>query len=603
MCGIIGFTGEGFSVDNLIAGLKGLEYRGYDSAGVSALVGERLVTLKTAGRVKKLAEKVEKSEFFGASAMIGHTRWATHGAPTETNAHPQVSADGLFAVVHNGIVENAEELREELIKDGVRFASDTDTEVIPNLFSKYFNGDLKETAVKTFSKLKGSFAVCLICKGLGGRMVAAAKDSPLAVGISEKRCVLSSDAHLLGSLAEEIYRLESREFAVIDGNRAEFFGSDGKRVNKSPANLTGGAEKTGKEGFPHYMLKEMFEQPQAVRETLGAFIKDGRIGFEEFGLSSVQNYDKLLILGCGSAYNAGLVGKAVTERLSGLPTEVCLASEYRYGAVPTDQKTLCVAVSQSGETADTVSAVKEAKKRGAFVVALVNNPHTLLSAHADLTLLTRAGREVAVATTKCYSAQLAVFYLLGIFFGVQKGKVSEEEERKLVKELLSLPEKIEKCLELSEKACDLAGEISGFGSVFFIGRGIDALTSAECSLKLKEISYIHSEAYAAGELKHGSIALIEEGTSVFALCSEERLAQKTESNLREVEARGGKVVISATKGVKVGRNPTFELPETNPLFSPSLQVIPFQFLAYHTALLRGNNPDKPRNLAKSVTVE
>lgn len=601
MCGIIGFAGEGFSVNDLITGLKGLEYRGYDSAGLSALVDERFHTVRSVGRVKTLGAKVQKSDFFGASAMIGHTRWATHGAPTEENAHPQTSCDGRFVVVHNGIIENAEELRRELAEEGVIFKSETDTEVIPNLFSKYFRGDPKEAAVKTFGRLEGSFAVCLMGKMLKGVIIAAAKDSPLAVGVGDKKCALSSDAFLLGAFSNEIYRLEKGEFAVIEGNRAEFFSSDGTKHQKSPVNLTGGCEQNQKEGFPHFMMKEMFEQPRAVRETLDAFIKNGRVCLEEYGLGSVMQFDKLLILGCGSAYNAGLVAKMVIERLAGLPTEVCIASEYRYTNVPTDKNTLCVAVSQSGETADTVAAAKQAKKGGATVVALVNNPHTLLSAHCDITLMTRAGREVAVATTKCYSAQLAVFYLLGIFLGVQRGGLSAEEEASLVAELLSLPEKIGKCLTLSEQTVDIAKGISGEGSVFFIGRGVDALTAAECSLKLKEISYLHSEAYAAGELKHGSIALVEKGTRVFALCSEASLAPKLISNIREVEARGGRVSVSTTEGMV--QSAEIVLPSVNPLFSPSLQVIPFQFLAYHTALIRGNDPDKPRNLAKSVTVE
>lgn len=608
MCGIVGFTGKKQAADFLIKGLERLEYRGYDSAGIAVLDGKRLTLAKTTERIKNLAEKTENGKSLKGSLGIGHTRWATHGAPTEVNAHPHLSSDGKFAVVHNGIIENYTTLRDGLRAEGVSFVSETDTEVIPQLLSKLYNGNLFETVAKTASMLEGSYALGIICTDYPNTLVALRKFSPLIIGLSENANYIASDATALVTETREVLYPEDGEIAIITPEGVKLFNGEGKTVNRSSSFINWDISAAEKGGYSHFMIKEIHEQPQTVRRTVQSRLKNGKIEFEglKLGVDKLKKIEKAEIVACGSAYHAGMVGKYVFEDLLRLPTTVDYASEYRYRNPITSEKTLTIIISQSGETADTLAALKEAKRRGSHTLAIVNVVGSSIAKAADDVIYTLAGPEIAVATTKGYSTQLAVLYLFAVWAADLLKTASKARLEEIISELSRLPELMERVLQSEPEIKELARKCGKPDSLFFIGRNIDYAVALEASLKLKEISYIHSEAYAAGELKHGTISLIEEGRSVMALAAYGELFDKLLSNIREVSARGARVTACATEdntGIASVADDVFYIPKTDPMLTASLEVLPFQLYAYYAALYNGCDIDKPRNLAKSVTVE
>jgi len=604
MCGIIGFAGKGNASTVLLKGLSKLEYRGYDSAGITLLENNRFSTYKTTKRIESLKSKIDSEGEIG----IGHTRWATHGAPTAENAHPHLSENGKFAVVHNGIIENYQELKSELIGEGFTFKSETDTEVIPQLLEKYYNGDIKEAVLKTVSRLKGAFALGILCIDYPDLIVGVKNFSPLIIGIGESQNLIASDILALRKNAEKTLSLEDGEIVLLTSSDAVIYSFNGIKITRRTQELNQTLADSEKGEYPHFMLKEIMEQPDAIRRALSGRVVEGEIYFENSGLTAerLKNINLIQIAACGSAYHAALVGKYVLEELLRIPVLADHASEFRYRNPVVDEKTLTVVISQSGETADTLAALKEAKRRGSYTLAIVNVPESTIAKAADEVLLTNAGPEIAVATTKGYTTQLCLLYLLAIKMASLLDTADKKYILSLIKELNLIPQKISKCLKLEADIAEKSRLITEAKSVFFIGRNIDYATSLEAGLKLKEISYIHSESYPSGELKHGTISLIEVGTPVFALCCYERLLEKQLSNIKEVTARGGKVICCVTENnpicdPELGIN--FAVPETDPLFTAVLEVIPFQLLAYYTALHKGLDIDKPRNLAKSVTVE
>lgn len=608
MCGIIGYTGKRQAAPVLLEGLKRLEYRGYDSAGIAVEKNGRLHISKVSGRIANLCEKTENGVLLPGCSGIGHTRWATHGAPTDVNAHPHMSCDGQFSVVHNGIIENYLPLREELMSKGYSFASQTDTEVIVHLLEMYYEGSLKECVMKTAARLEGSYALGVLCADHPGKLVAVREASPLILGIGVGENFFASDVTALVSYTRNALYLEDGEFAEITPENINVFNCTGAVVHKPVSRITWSIEAAEKGGYEHFMLKEIMEQPRAVKAALTPRIQNGRIHLDDFAYSAdeLQKIDKIMITACGSAYYAGCAGKYTLEKLTHLPVDVQLASELRYAQPQVDDHTLLIVLSQSGETADTIAAMKECQRLGAKTLAIVNVVGSTIAKLADHTLYTWAGPEIAVATTKGYTTQLTVLYLLAVFIGYTLKWISDAEHDRLLAELEMLPKRIQETLHMNSKLSDLAEKFRTSQSIFFIGRNTDYAAALEGALKMKEISYIHAEAYAAGELKHGTIALIDEGQHVIALCCNESIAEKTMNNIVEVKARGAQVLAISEKGNRAvfsHADNVICIPSIDPLFQIVVELIPLQLLAYHTAKVRECDIDKPKNLAKSVTVE
>lgn len=608
MCGIVGFVGNKKAAPILLDGLEKLEYRGYDSAGIAVIENENIDVFKTTGRIKTLVEMTNGGVDIGGSIGIGHTRWATHGAPSDKNAHPHLSRNKQFAVVHNGIIENFLLLREELENNGFIFRSETDTETVANLIEYYYRGDFLAAVQKTVSRLEGSYSLGIINKEDPDTLIAVKHLSPLIVGVGEGENFVGSDVTALVSHTKKVMYLDDGEIAVLNRDGVAIYDESGKPVEREISEVNWNIEAAEKGGYSHFMLKEIMEQPKAVRDTILPRIKDGKVYFEGLNLTDedIKNFNRIIITACGSASYAGQVAKYVFEEILRIPVEVDLASELRYRNPVVDEKTLLIVISQSGETADTIAAMKEVKKRGAKVVSIVNVVGSTIAKLSDDVLYTWAGPEIAVATTKGYSTQLALLYLFGIYCAGVLGTKSDSEVKELVSDVMKLPDQIEKALKMNSKIPALAKEFHKCQSLFFIGRNIDYAVSMEGSLKLKEISYIHSEAYAAGELKHGTISLIDEGRLVIALACYEKLFDKLMSNIKEVKSRGAKVLAEAVEGntaILTEADEALFVPKTNPLFQASVEVIPLQLFAFYVAKENGCDIDKPRNLAKSVTVE
>ena len=607
MCGIVGFTGEQSAAPILLDGLKKLEYRGYDSAGIAVMDDKVIAVSKVRGRIASLCEKTQDGAAVKGKTGIGHTRWATHGAPTEENAHPHLSNDGRFAVVHNGIIENYIALREELIRDGYHFESETDTEVIVHLIEKYFNGSVREALIKTTNRLRGSYALGVICNDHPGTMYAVREASPLIIGVGTGENYFASDVTALVAHTRNVIYLEDGEFAKIEPDRIKVFDCLGQVIQKKVTRITWDVQAAEKGGYEHFMLKEIKEQPAAVKATIAPRIRDGKVVFDEFDISADELKDirKIVITACGSAYYAGCSGKYVLEKLAHIPVEVVLASELRYGDPIIDEHTLLIVISQSGETADTIAAMKECKQKGAKTVAVVNVVGSTVAKLADHTVYTLAGPEIAVATTKGFTTQVTVLYLLAMYFGEKLGYVADDYGR-YIEALQELPRHIQQAIDMNPNVEALAKKYHASSSLFFIGRNTDYAVALEGALKMKEISYLHAEAYAAGELKHGTIALIEEHQPVIALCCNTRIMEKTLSNIVEVKARGAEVLALTfrdnQKILSVADDLLF-IPTVDPIFSAVVEVVPLQLLAYYVAKENGCDIDKPKNLAKSVTVE
>ncbi len=597
MCGIVGYIGKRQATSILLHGLKKLEYRGYDSVGI-AVLNREIRVVKAKGRIENL---LSRTSGLTGNCGIGHTRWATHGEPSESNAHPHQSSDGKVTLVHNGILENYVEIKEELTTLGYVFRSETDTEVIANFLARRISlGDSPTDALRAFmGRARGSYALSVLFQDFPNYIYAVRKDSPLIVGVGEGETCLASDVSALLALTNKIYYVGNREIVALTSEQAIFFDEQEKVLLKTPTEITWKDENTEKGGYPHFMLKEIYEQPHAVYNTLQAFERARLMNAE---LSKIE---QLYIVACGSAYHAGVVTAHAIETLANIPVRVTLASEFRYGNPLLTARTLVVIISQSGETADSLAALREAKSRGVKTLAVVNVRGTSIDREADRVLYTMAGPEIAVATTKAYSTQLLVGYLLALELAKAHDKMTEEKYARLYRELQALPRKMEEILQKGEALKKVARRLTDAASIFFIGRGTDFAVSLEGSLKMKEISYIHSEAYAAGELKHGTLSLIEEGVWTVATLTQSRLAEKTLSNIMEVKSRGGKILVIATEGIPVGEiaDEKIVLPKIEELFSASLAVLPMQLLSYFVCLERGFDVDKPRNLAKSVTVE
>ena len=609
MCGIIGYVGREQAAPILLHGLEKLEYRGYDSAGVAVYDGMSIEIAKAKGKLCVLADKIRGGADIPGTIGIGHTRWATHGRPSDLNAHPQVSGSEKFAVVHNGIIENYSVLRDFLLERGFHFVSDTDTEVVAQLIEFFYEGDFPAAVAKTLRKIEGSYALAILCRDFPDRILAVCKDSPLAVGFGKNENFIASDIPAVLDRTRDFCRLEENEIAVVRQNDVTICGRDGKIISRKPVRISWDISAAEKGGYDHFMEKEIMEQPKAVRDTVSPRIKDGRIVLDDIVLTEEQLRDirKIDVIACGSAYHAGVAAKYVLEEFTRIPVEIEVSSEFRYRRPIVDKSVLALVISQSGETADTLAALREAKRRGARTISIVNVVGSLIANESKDVLYTWAGPEVAVATTKGYSAQLAVVYLLAIYIADKLGILSEKEYASYVSQLGELPEKIEKTLNDNREAAKaLAAGFCGAKDVFFIGRNLDYAIALEGALKLKEIAYLHSEAYAAGELKHGTISLIEEGTLVVALATQQRLFGKMMSNIREVKARGAVVLgLTTEKNWQIKKETDFHfyIPKFCERMMPSLAVVPLQMFAYYLASLKGCDIDKPRNLSKSVTVE
>lgn len=605
MCGIMGYTGNNDATPILIEGLKRLEYRGYDSAGI-AVKNQDVIVIKEKGRIETLEQSVEKIKPKGTLG-IGHTRWATHGIPDKANAHPHSSMNGIVTLVHNGIIENYIEIKNELIEKGYKFKSETDTEVIAQLFDYLYNGDAISTLIKTAEQLEGSYAIAMIVKGYNDRIFATKKDSPLVIGKGENQNFLASDIPAILPYTKDCYIVKDNEFLEISKDNIKVFDKTGnqKEINIQKINLT--SDSAQKNGYDYFMQKEIFEQPKAVKDTISPLIKNGKVNLPfDFPENFIQNLNKINIVACGSAFHVGVAGKYIIEEMTRLPVNVDIASEFRYRNPIIHKNDLCIFISQSGETADTLASLREAKKHGSFTLSIVNVPFSTIARESDGVIYTNAGAEIAVATTKAFSAQLSVIYVLSAFLSQEKGIINEYELEKFTGEILSLPEKIQNALECDLVTKELAEKISQKQNVFFIGRGIDYPLCLEGALKLKEISYIHCEGYGAGELKHGTISLIEEGTVVVAIATDDTLYNKMISNIKEVRSRGAfviAVVKTNAENINEIADEVIFVPETLKHLSPSLTVVPLQLLAYHTTVKKCLDVDKPRNLAKSVTVE
>jgi len=608
MCGIVGYIGDRDATPILINGLKKLEYRGYDSAGIAVYCDEEIKVRKAKGRISRLEESL-KDFYINGNLGIGHTRWATHGEPSDINSHPHVNMSGSIAIVHNGIIENYLTLKEWLQEKGYSFVSETDTEVVAHLIDYNYKGDLLKAVLDTVNQLEGSYALGVISKEEPDKLIAVRKDSPLIVGLGNGENFIASDIPAILEHTRNIYVLNDREIAVITKESVEVYDNYGRRVEKEVYTVNWDIESAEKGGYKHFMIKEINEQPRAIRDTLRGRINDkGEVVLDEISLikEEISKIKKIFITACGTAYHAGVVGKYVIEKMARIPVEVDIASEFRYRNPIVEEDSLTIVISQSGETADTIAALREAKSKGSKVIAITNVVGSSVAREAHSVLYTWAGPEIAVASTKAYITQLVAIYLIGIYLAEKKGLIGEDQVKALTNELKTLPDKVQKVLDNEEVIQKLADENFNVRDTFFIGRGLDYAVSLEGSLKLKEISYIHSEAYAAGELKHGTLALIEKGTLVIALATQKELFDKMMSNIKEVKARGGKVVGITCEGSheieKVVDIPIY-IPSSLSDFMPVIAVVPLQLLAYYMAVARGCDVDKPRNLAKSVTVE
>ena len=608
MCGIVGFTGSQNAAPILLDGLKKLEYRGYDSAGIAVLGEKGIHMVKASGMIKNLDAKIKGGAALPGHAGIGHTRWATHGEPTDVNAHPHMSNDNKFAVVHNGIIENYAQLREELKGKGFQFKSETDTEVIVHLMDMYYEGDLKKAVLKTISRLEGAYALGILCSEEGGRIVAARQSAPLIVGVGIGENYFASDVTALVAHTKNVIYMEDGEIADITPENITIYDTTGKVLEKTVTRIAWDIAAAEKGGYEHFMLKEIMEQPHAIKSTIEPRIKDGEIVLDDFSLSDedLKQINKIMITACGSAFYAGSVGKYVIEELCRIPVEADLASELRYRNPLVDEHTLLVVVSQSGETADTIAAMKECKARGARVLAIVNVVGSTIAKLADDVVYTWAGPEIAVATTKGYTTQDAVMDMLAVYLARRLGRLDDAQNKELVDAILQFPSLIQRSIDLNPNLPALAEKYHSHNDVFFIGRNLDYAASMEGSLKLKEISYLHSEAYAAGELKHGTIALIEKGRPVVALACYETLFDKMMSNIKEVKARGAQVlavVLEGNRQIFAEADDVIFVPRTKEIFNTLPEIVPLQLFAYYVAKANGCAIDKPKNLAKSVTVE
>lgn len=608
MCGIVGFTGKAQAAGFLINGLEMLEYRGYDSAGVAVLNGGEFQIEKTTERIKNLAEKTDDGKTIHGTIGIGHTRWATHGVPSEVNAHPHTSGDKKFAVVHNGIIENYIQLKEELKADGVEFVSETDTEVIPHLLRKYYDGDFFAAVTQAVSRLEGSYALGILCADYPDTLIAVRNFSPLIIGLSQNANYIASDVTAIVSHTKEVLYIEDGEIAVLTPDSVKLYDPDKNEISHKHSVIDWDILAAEKGGYDHFMMKEIMEQPNAVKQTVESRLKGREIVFDGLKLNEekLRSITNIEIVACGSAYHAGMVGKCVFEEMLRIPTNVEYASEFRYRNPIVNENTLTIVISQSGETADTLAALKEAKKRGSHILSVVNVVGSSIANASDDVIYTWAGPEIAVATTKGYTTQLSVLYLIAIWAARLLKTMDSARIEKIFDDLCLLPESMERVILEEAKIKGMAKHCGDQQSLFFIGRNMDYAVSLEASLKLKEISYIHSEAYAAGELKHGTISLIEQGRTVIALACYEELFEKLLSNVKEVKARGAYVIACAMEGhteIAKEAEDVIYIPKIDPLLLASLEVIPFQIYAYYVALYKGCDIDKPRNLAKSVTVE
>jgi glucosamine--fructose-6-phosphate aminotransferase (isomerizing) len=614
MCGIVGFIGQEQAAPILLDGLVHLEYRGYDSAGVAVISAQgKLQVEKAVGRLKVLSEQIHGGADLEGCIGLGHTRWATHGAPNIINSHPHVSENGKFAVIHNGIIENYVEIKEFLIGQGIRFKSETDTEVVAQLLEFYYNEchDFLEAVGRVLRRIEGAYALGMLCADCPDRIIAARKDAPLLLGYGKGCNFLASDVTAIIKHTRDVAYMEDGEVAVLTREGIEVYDALEQKVEKKHFTIDWEVSAAEKGGYQHFMLKEIMEQPEALRRAISPRIKDGRVIFDDLKLpvEKMREFTRIFIVACGSSYHVGMIGKYNLEHLLRRNVEVVLASEFRYSDPIVDDQSLVIVISQSGETLDTMAALREAKKRGGYILSIVNVVGSSIARESDDVLYTWAGPEIAVATTKAYSTQLAVLDMIGLAFGEALGTVKKEEYNEAVAELQKLPEKMEQFLasESCEAIPKYASQYFNHNSVFFIGRNLDYALGLEGSLKLKEISYIHSEAYASGELKHGTISLIEDGTLVIALGTYAPLFDKAMSNVVEVKARGADVLALATESHRGEMAKTVEnvitIPDTAQMLLPSLGVVPLQLLAYYIALQRGCDIDKPRNLAKSVTVE
>ena len=608
MCGIVGFTGKQNAAPILLEGLKKLEYRGYDSAGIAVAQDGVISVSKVSGRIANLCEKTEDGKTLPGFSGIGHTRWATHGAPTDANAHPHMSCDGRFSVVHNGIIENYMALREELTANGYTFSSQTDTEVIVHLVEMYYDGDFKAAVMKATSRLEGSYALGVLCSDCPGKIMAVREASPLILGIGVGENFFASDVTALVAYTRNALYLDDGEFAELTPESITVYDCTGTVIHKPVSRITWSIEAAEKGGYEHFMLKEIMEQPRAVKAALAPRVHGNHVQLDDFSFTAeeLRSIRKIVITACGSAYYAGCAGKYAIEKLCHIPVDVQLASELRYGEPQIDSGTLLIVLSQSGETADTIAAMKECQSLGAKTLAIVNVVGSTIAKLVDHTLYTWAGPEIAVATTKGYTTQLSVLYLFAVYAAHTMGLLPEQEYTRLIGELQSIPQKIQQALDMNAALPQLAKKYNAGHSVFYIGRNTDYAVALEGALKMKEISYIHAEAYAAGELKHGTIALIDEGQSVIAICCNSRIAEKTMSNIVEVKARGAQVLALAVKGnraILAQADDVIYIPDLDPLFQAVVEIVPLQLLAYYVAKENGCDIDKPKNLAKSVTVE
>ncbi|MCD8332090.1 MAG: glutamine--fructose-6-phosphate transaminase (isomerizing) [Oscillospiraceae bacterium] len=612
MCGIVGYVGASQAAPVLLAGLEKLEYRGYDSAGIAVRDGEKpAVVVKAKGRLKNLVEKTNGGGTLPGCCGIGHTRWATHGEPSENNAHPHTSDDGNVVAVHNGIIENYQELRDKLTRKGYRFYSDTDTEVAVKLIDYYYKkyeGTPVDAINHAMVRIRGSYALAVMFRAYPGQLYAARKDSPLVLGTAGGDCYMASDVPAILKYTRSVYYLGDLETARLAQGEITFYNLDGDEVQREPSEIQWDAAAAEKAGYEHFMLKEIHEQPKALRDTLQSVWKDGGVDLSAVGLEDeeLRSVSRIYIVGCGSAYHVGVAAQHVLEELARIPVQVELASEFRYRHPVLEKTGLVIVISQSGETADTLAALREAKEQGTATLGIVNVVGSTIAREADKVFYTLAGPEIAVATTKAYSAQLMACYCLAIRFGQARGLLGQERLDELCGELQVLPEKIERVLEDKERLQWFASKYANARDMFFIGRGMDYAISQEGSLKMKEISYIHSEAYAAGELKHGTISLIEENTLVIGVLTQPGLYEKTLSNMQEVKSRGAYLMGLTFYGnyeLEDTVNFVVYVPKTDPLFAASLAIVPLQLLGYYVSVAKGLDVDKPRNLAKSVTVE
>lgn len=610
MCGIVGYLGSRKAAEVIVEGLSKLEYRGYDSAGVAVnnSNGEELDIRKFKGRLSVLAEDLEENPIDG-NLGIGHTRWATHGEPSDVNSHPHFNQAKTIAVVHNGIIENYMEIKEELISEGVKFESQTDTEVIAHLVDKYYEGNLLDAVYKTISKLRGAYALGVICKEHGNELVAVRKDSPLVVGVGEGENFIASDIPALLKYTRDVYFLENGEIVHLKDENVTVYDSNRNLVEKEVFHVTWDVEAASKGGYDYFMSKEIHEQPTGVRETLERRLDDnGSIVLDSINISKedLDKINKVYIVACGTAYNAGLLGKYAIEKFVNIPVITDIASEFRYSDPFVDENSLVILVSQSGETADTLAVLRDSKAKGARILSITNVVGSSIARESDDVFYTWAGPEVAVASTKAYTTQITSLYMIALDFAIKKGTINREFYDSMISKMKEIPSKIQEILDNEEYIKEIAKTVVSSDHAFYLGRGIDYSLAMEGSLKLKEISYIHAEAFAAGELKHGTIALIEKGTPVIAIATQEKLFEKMVSNMEEVRARGAYVVAIAqshNKDVEKAADRIIYIPNSDDILSPILAVVPMQLLAYHVSVLRGCDVDKPRNLAKSVTVE